>query len=284
MERTESIYLLNNGAGESDKTGAEQVRKDDLYFLRFIGGNSSETDALINELRGLKEKHDVLIGIFRFPFRFEGKKRFHTATIQYFKMKEICDAVIYFLSDALMEMIDKSTTIRAANLTFSTIEEHTIHTVKQIVEETGDVNIDFQDIKTFIHKDKGPLFIHTVEGDNFDVPLKDLISTPYLPKDFTDAKQLIINIGYTRDVDMETFRQINLRLHDLFSKAELFKIGSYYIDEPGKHFKITLLVNGISDPIETPEHSQKLSRIKDVLIRLQRFTEKGKRRFKLLRN
>ncbi|WP_243300022.1 cell division protein FtsZ [Bacillus litorisediminis] len=284
METTESIYQMNSGVRELDKTSAEQAGLNDLCFFRFIGGNSSETDELINELRELKEKHEVLIGIFRFPFRFEGKKRFQTATIQYFKMKEICDAVIYFHSDALMEMIDKSTTIRAANLTFNSIEEHTINAVKRIIEETGDVNIDFQDIKTFIEKNKGPLFIHMVEEESFDEPLRDLISTPYLPKDFTDAKQLIINIGYTQDVDMETFRQINLRLHDLFSKADLFKIGSYYIDEPGKHFKITLLVNGISDPIEVPEHYKKLSRFKDLLIRLQRFTEKGRRRFKLLRN
>ncbi|MET3699406.1 cell division protein FtsZ [Bacillus oleivorans] len=284
MERTESIYQINSGVHELDKTSTDQVRLDDLCFFRFIGGNSSETDELINELRALKEKHDVLIGIFRFPFRFEGKRRFQTATTQYFRMKEICDAVIYFHSDALMEMIDKSTTIRAANLTFNSIEEHMINAVKNIIEETGDVNIDFQDIKTFINKDKGPLFIHTVEGDSFDEPLKDLISTPYLPKDFTDAKQLIINIGYTRDVDMETFRQINLRLHDLFSKADLFKIGSYFIDEPGKHFKITLLVNGISDPIDTPNNYKKLSRFKDLLIKFQRLTEIGRRRFKLLRN
>lgn len=281
METTERIYQLTQGALEMDKSDSIS---DEVCFFRFIGGNSSETHELINELRTLKEKSHLLIGIFRFPFRFEGKKRFHTATTQYFRMKEFCDAVIYFHSDGLMEIIDSRTTIREANQTFHSIEEYTIQSLKQIIEETGEMNIDLQDIKTFINKYKGPLFLHTVEGESLDEPLKYLISTPYLPDDFTDGKQLIINIGYTRDVDMETFRQINLRLHDLFSKADIFKIGSYFIDEPGQRFIITLVVNGISDPIETPNDYKKLPRYKEYVRKWQRLIEKGKRRFHLLKN
>ncbi|GAA0334885.1 hypothetical protein GCM10008967_27130 [Bacillus carboniphilus] len=284
METTGKIYQITNGALEVDRSIKGKVDSENLCFYRFIGGNSSETEELITNLHSLKEERDLLIGIFRYPFRFEGKKRFNTATTQYFRMKEICDAVIYFHSDALMEMIDSSTTIREANLTFSSIEEHTITLLKQIIEETGDMNIDFQDIKSFINKHRGPLFVHTVEGESFDEPLKYLFSTPYLPEDFTDGKQLIINIGYTRGVDMEAFRQINLRLHDLFSKADIFKIGSYFIDEPGQRFKITLIVNGISDPVEAPNDYKKLSRYKEFIRKWQRLTEKGKKRIELLKS
>src|SRR5699024_7541446 len=236
-------------------------------------------DDLMNQLDTLKAKKALLIGIFRFPFRFEGKKRFQTAAAQYFKMKALCDAVIYFHSDALMESIDKYTPVLEANQTFDAIEEHTIQTMKQVVEQTGDMNIDFQDIEAFIQQNRGPLFVHTVEGESFNEPLKYLISAPYLPEDFTDGRQLMLNIGYARDVDMEAYRQINLRLHDLFSKADLFKIGTYFMDEPGQHFNITLLVNGIRDPIKAPDDYKRLSKYRMFFRKWQGLAEKGKKRF-----
>ncbi|MDC3413837.1 cell division protein FtsZ [Aquibacillus sp. 3ASR75-11] len=276
METSVSIYQMNSERSETEKAIEEKLEPNDLCFYRFIGGNSSETDALTNQLCALKEKKVLLIGVFRFPFRFEGKKRFRTAITQYFRMKELCDSIIYFNSDGLLETIDTSTTIRDANTTFNAIEEHTIDTLKEMIEMTGEMNIDFQDIESFIANNRGPLFLHTVEEESFDEPLKYLISTPYLPKDFTDGKQLIINIGYTRDVDMEAFRQINLRLHDLFSKADLFKLGSYFIDEPGQSFKITLLVNGIDDPIETPGDYKKVPKYRGVLHKWKILIDKAK--------
>ena len=234
-----------------------ELEQDDLCFYRFIGGNPSEVQELQRELQSLRERKALLIGVFRFPFRFEGKRRQLTAKEQYYIMKEYCDAVIFFNSDGLMETINPSTPIHEAQDIFDTIEDLTIKALREMIDETGKVNIDYQDIKTFIYQNRGPLFLHAIEGRKFDEPLKQLISTPYLPKDFTEAEQLIINIGYTREIDMETFRQINLRLNDLFDKAELFKIGSYCMDEPGQKFKITMLVNGLKDPVEMPKEAVK---------------------------
>jgi cell division protein FtsZ len=262
MERIFGPFKLNTDFSDKRQSIIAELQQDDLCFYRFIGGNPSETQELGVKLKNLRERKPLLIGVFRFPFRFEGKRRQMTAKEQYYIMRDYCDAVIFFDSDGLMETIDPSTPIHEAREAFDKIEEKAMQTLREMVDETGKINIDYQDIKTFINRNRGPLFLHTIEGRNFDEPLKYMISTPYLPSDFTEAEQLIINIGYTREVDMEAFRQINLRLNDLFDKAELFKIGSYFIDEPGQRFKITLLVNGIQDPIETPILSDKKPSIK----------------------
>lgn len=282
MERFARIYQMTSDTFEAEEiTLSEKLETEELCFYRFIGGNSNDTEALIHQLGLLREKAALLIGVFRFPFRFEGKRRFQTAITQYFRMKELCDAVIYFTSDGLMETIDPHTTIHEANRVFNGIEDHTVQTLKDTIEMTGDMNIDFQDIKSFITGKKGPLFLHTIEGDSFDEPLKYLISTPYLPEDFTDGTQLIINFGYTREVDMDAFRQINLRLHDLFSKADLFKLGSYFIDEPGQRFKITMLVNGMHDPIEIPADYKQLPKYKGFLKKWQQLAEKSFKKIQL---
>lgn len=267
-----------------DKPVETILESDHLCFVRFIGGNASETEELVNHLHSLKEKDKLLIGVFRFPFAFEGKKRTHTAACQYFRMKELCDAVMYFHSDSLMNMIDNSTPIRDALMIFNSIEDYTIESLLQLIDKTGEMNIDLHDIKSFVNQYEGPLFIHTVEGDSLDQPLKYLITTPYLPEDFFDGKQLIINIGYTRDVDMETFRQLNLRLHDLFSKADIFKIGSYFIDEPDRRFKLTLIVNGMNDPIEAPDNYKKIPKYNNLLRKWHRMTELGRKKFNLLKS
>ncbi|WP_042148697.1 cell division protein FtsZ [Paucisalibacillus sp. EB02] len=253
MERIFGPFRMDIDFSDRQQSIIAEQKQDDLCFYRFIGGNPSEIQELPKKLQSLRERKPLLIGVFRFPFRFEGKRRQMTAREQYYIMKEFCDAVIFFESDGLMETIDPTTPIHEAREVFDTIEELTIKALREMIDETGKVNIDYQDIKSFIYQKRGPLFLHTIEGRNFDEPLKHLIQTPYLPKDFTEAEQLIINIGYTRDVDMETFRQINLRLNDLFDKAELFKIGSYFMDEPGQRFIITMLVNGLKDPVEMPE-------------------------------
>ncbi|MGM8216411.1 cell division protein FtsZ [Bacillaceae bacterium W0354] len=284
MEAPVKIYQMNNSVLESDKSIIDDIKQSDLCFYRFIGGNDSETETLTNSLMELKEQQALLIGVFRFPFQFEGKKRFEIARSQYFRMRELCDAIIYFKSDALMEMVDESTPIHEAYQTFNEVEEDAISSLKQIIQNTGDMNIDYQDIETFIKRNHGPLFVHNVEGQSFNEPLKYLISSPYLPEDFTDGKQLIINIGYTREIDMEAFRLINLRLNDLFSKADLFKLGSYLIDEPGERFKITLIVNGIDDPVERPQDYKKVPKYKAFTRRWHKFTEKQKELIELLKN
>lgn len=276
MERIFGPFKIDTDFSDRKQSIRAELERDDLCFYRFIGGNPSETLELRNKLQSLRDRKSLIVGIFRFPFRFEGKRRQQAAKEQYFIMREICDGVIFFESDDLMETIDPSTPIHDAQKAFDDIEERTINTLREMVDETGKINIDYQDIKTFIQKNPGPAFLHTFEGRNFDEPLKYLISAPYLPKDFTEGELLIINIGYTRGVDMEAFRQINLRLNDLFDKAELFKLGSYFIDEPGQRFKITLLVNGLRDPVETikEEYQQSTSKYKSFIKKWQRLADK----------
>jgi cell division protein FtsZ len=253
MEKAVRIFQIKQELSEKDLSMLPTMERDDICFYHFVGGNVGETERLIEQLSCLKERRVLLFGIFRFPFRFEGKKRLHTAIVQYHRMKEICDGITYFQSDGMMDILEPGTSIREANLTFDSLEEAPIRAIQEMIHLPGEMNIDVQDIQTFIKGKKGPLFIRTFEGDSFDEPLKYLISAPYLPQDYADGEQMIINIGYAQNVDMVAFQQINLRLNDLFHKADLFKLGTYFMDEPGHRFKITLVVNGIQDPFPRPE-------------------------------
>ncbi|GAX91192.1 cell division protein FtsZ [Effusibacillus lacus] len=252
------IFKIKQELSERDRILMPMMGRDDICFFRFVGGNSGETERLMEQLYRLKSRDVLLVGIFRFPFRFEGKKRLQKAISQYYQMKELCDAITYLHSDGMMEILTPGTTIQEANLVFELLEEAPIRAIEEMIQVTGEMNIDVKDIQTFLRNGRGPVYIRTFEGDSFDEPLKYAISTPYLPQDYTEGKQMIINIGCTKDVDMVSFQQINLRLNDLFHKTDLFKLGTYLMDEPGPRFKITLIVNGMKDPFPQPEKMKKL--------------------------
>ncbi|MCD8509039.1 MAG: cell division protein FtsZ [Bacillus sp. (in: Bacteria)] len=254
MDNSIIIYEIKQELNNNDLEYLLKMDKENICFFRFVGGNPSETDELLRNLYRLKESGIILFVIFRFPFRFEGKSRMETSIHQYYQLKEAADGIIYFYSEGMMDMLDKHTSIRKANQLFEQYEQAPIQAVREMLHQTGEINIDVHDIKTFIRNKQGALFVRTIEGESFDQPLKYLISAPYLPADFAEGNQIIINIGYGQDVDMEAFRQINLRLNDLFHKAEIFKLGSYLINEQGSKLKITLIANGISDPYTKPEN------------------------------
>lgn len=253
MEKSVTLFQFQQSLSDKQLKLLDELHRDDVCFFRFIGGNSGDTEKLIDQLSALREKGVLLFGIFRFPFRFEGKRRLQTAIVQYFEMKERCDGITYYFSDGMMETLVPHISIQAANQAFDEMELMPVKALENMLQHPGTVNIDVQDVFTFVRSHKGPVFVRTIEGDSFDEPLKYSVSAPYLAQDYMDGKQMMINIGYGQQVNMESFRQISLRLNDLFNKADLFKLGTYHIDEPTERFKITMMVNGLSDPFERPE-------------------------------
>jgi cell division protein FtsZ len=253
MKSNATIFTFKQELTEGDLSVLSTIQSGDICFFRFVGGNSSETEHITEYLSRLKAKGVLLIGIFRFPFRYEGKKRLQTAIRQYFSMKQACDAIMYMHSDGMMEMLDPGTSVHEAHQLFDSLEEAPIRALEELVHITGEMNIDVHDLHAFFQNPKGPIYIRTFEGDSFDEPLKYTVSSPHLPSDFADGEQLMIHIGCSKHVDMTSFQQINLRLNDLFHKAELFKLGTYTMEEPGKRISITLLVTGLQDPYPRPE-------------------------------
>lgn len=270
LENGVKIFQMRAGFRNSGQASLSEIAAGDICFYRFIGGNPSETTEMVNDLLALKRTKTLLIGLFRFPFRFEGKRRLQTAIEQYYQMRDLSSAIVYFHSDGMMAMIDPKIPIQQANYIFHSYEDRVIQSLKNIIETPGEMNIDTKDIQTFILAQSGPIFFHSFEGETFDEPLKYAIATPYLADDFADGKRMIINIGCARDVDMDAYRQMNLRLHDLFHKADLFKLGTHFIDEPGHRFKITLLINGIQDPFPRPDHMKRFSWKKLFRVRPQK--------------
>jgi cell division protein FtsZ len=253
MSSTVRIFRIRQSLSDGDMALVESMGTGDFCFFQFVGGNASETDRMTEQLMTLKSTGALVVGVFRFPFRFEGKRRLQTAIAQYHQMRELCDAITYVHGDGMLQSIEPGTPLQRANEYFANLEEEPIRAIEEIVRLPGQLNIDARDVQTFLKESKGPVYIRTIEGETFDEPLKYVMSAPHLPKDYTEGTQMMINIGYTRSVDLRAFQQMNLRLTDLFHKADLFKLGTYLLDDPGYRFRITLMVSGLQHPFPRPD-------------------------------
>lgn len=245
------IFTVRQTLGADTLAGLKEAQPGDFCFYQFSGGNQSETDTLENVLSTVKEYPVCLVGVFRFPFRFEGKRRLATAIGQYYRMRDICDGMTYQTGDGMLAILNQHTSLQHAERAIEWLDGEPARVVESMLNVCGAMNIDANDVKTFIRQSQGPLYIHSFAGD-LDEPLKYTLAVPYLPPDYADGTMLLVNVGYSAEVDMNLFQQMNLRLTDLFHKAELFKLGTHYLEGADHRFTVTVMVSGLSDPAPRP--------------------------------
>lgn len=245
------IYTVRQILSVGNMAELKQAQPGDFCFYEFGGGNQSETATLEAALATLKEFPVCLVGVFRFPFRFEGKRRLATAVGQYYRMRDICDGITYQTGDGMLAMLEENAALQHAERAIEWLDGEPARSVENMLTMNGAMNIDGSDVETFIRQSQGPLYVHSFAG-NLDEPLKYTLNVPYLPADYADGTLLLVNIGYSAAVDMTAFQQINLRLTDLFHKADLFKLGTHYLEGADCRFTVTMLVSGLADPIPRP--------------------------------
>ncbi len=251
MMEAARIFTVRQSLDEVTLQLLAHAKAGDFCFYQFSGGNQTETEMLEETLSTLKGYPVCLIGVFRFPFRFEGKRRMATAVGQYYRMRDVCDGITYRSGDGMLELLDDHTSLQHAERAIEWSDGEPARVIKNMLNVSGAMNIDAHDVATFIRQAEGPIYIHSFTGD-LDEPLKYILSVPYLPQDYVDGTMLLVNIGYSREVDMSLFQQMNLRLTDLFHKADLFKLGTHYMEDADTRFTVTILVSGLADPAPRP--------------------------------
>lgn len=245
------IFTVRQSLDDETLQLLAQAKAGDFCFYQFSGGNQTETEMLEDTLSTLKDFPLCLIGVFRFPFRFEGRRRMAVAEGQYYRMRDVCDGMTYHTGDGMLGVLNEHTALQHAERVIEWLDGEPARVIENMLNVNGAMNIDPHDVAAFVRQSEGPIYIHAFAGD-LDEPLKYILSVPYLPHDYAEGTMLLVNIGYSSDVDMSLFQQMNLRLTDLFHKADLFKLGTHYLEDADARFTVTILVSGLADPVPRP--------------------------------
>jgi cell division protein FtsZ len=131
------------------------------------------------------------------PFSFEGKKRERQAQQGMAELRRTVDTMIVVPNDRLLAVVPKGTSFRDALKKADEILLHATQGISDLISVTGDVNVDFADVRT-VMSSRGAALMGSGfgEGENrAETAAKAAISSPLLDNvSIAGARGVLINI------------------------------------------------------------------------------------------
>jgi cell division protein FtsZ len=211
------------GAGARPEVGRqalaeseEEVRRAldgaDLVFVTAGMGGGTGTGAapLVAEIA--RDLGALTIGIVTKPFSFEGKKRERAAQQGMAELRRCVDTMIVVPNDRLLAVVPKGTSFRDALKKADEVLLHATQGISDLISVTGDVNVDFADVRT-VMASRGPALMGSgfAEGDDrAEVAARAAISSPLLDDvKISGARGVLINISGGLDLGIEEVNTVS---------------------------------------------------------------------------
>jgi len=196
------------GAGSIPNVGREAALEDiervkeilnantKMVFITAGMGGGTGTGAAPVIAQVAKEMGILTVGIVTIPFSFEGRKRLLQAQEGIKEMKEQVDTLIVICNDKLRELygnLPYSESLAKADDVLSTAAKG----IAEIITQTGNINVDFADVKTVMSQSGVALMGNGVaEGEDRALHAVEMaISSPLLnDNNIKGAKYVLLNI------------------------------------------------------------------------------------------
>lgn len=165
-ENAKKIYIgerLTHGLGaggdpvvgaQAAETGREAlekaVGKSDLVFITVGMGGGTGTGAAPVIAEIIKQTGAMTIAIATTPFHWEGAARMETAMAGIAHLREKVDNVIVIHNDLLLNLCKQNVSMHEALKTADQVVTQGVHSVAQVVNVPGEINVDLADVKTIM--------------------------------------------------------------------------------------------------------------------------------------
>jgi cell division protein FtsZ len=168
------------------------------------GGTGTGAAPLVAEIA--RDLGALTIGIVTKPFSFEGKKRERAAQQGMAELRRCVDTMIVVPNDRLLAVVPKGTSFRDALKKADEVLLHATQGISDLISVTGDVNVDFADVRT-VMASRGPALMGSGfgEGDaRAETAAKGAISSPLLDDvKISGARGVLINITGGLDLGID---------------------------------------------------------------------------------
>jgi cell division protein FtsZ len=205
------------GAGARPEVGrqamaesVDEVRKAlegaDLIFVTAGMGGGTGTGAapIVGEIA--TELGALCIAIITRPFHFEGKKRMRHAEIGLRELRAGVDTMIVVPNERLLSVVGKGTTFRDALKKADEVLLHATQGISDLISVTGDVNVDFADVRT-VMSNRGAALMGTGEAAGESRALEaaqQAICSPLLDSiSISGATGVLVNISGGLDLAID---------------------------------------------------------------------------------
>jgi cell division protein FtsZ len=201
------------GAGMNPDVGrraAEETRQEiqealqgsDMVFITCGMGGGTGTGAAPIVAKIAKEIGALTVAVVTKPFAFEGAQRSEIAERGLADLKKEVDAYLVIPNDKLLSIVEAQTTAKNAFALADEILRQAVEGVSDIITTPGEINTDFNDIKT-IMEGAGPALmgIGIADGDN---RAKDAaaqaVNSPLLDVSINGAKGILFVVAGSDDL------------------------------------------------------------------------------------
>ena len=245
---------------ESEREVRALLEGADLVFVTAGMGGGTGTGAAPMVAEIARELGALTIGIVSKPFGFEGPKRLHYARRGLTELRRAVDTMIVVANERLLTVLPKGASVREALKKADEVLFNATRGISDLVHETGDVNVDFADVRT-VMLGKGPGLMGAGEATGDDRALeaaREAISSPLLDDvSISGATDLLVNVSGGPDVAMsEVSQAISMVREEAGYDAEVI-FGTVTNDKLEGLIRVTVIATGFEGADEadilTPE-------------------------------
>jgi cell division protein FtsZ len=194
--------LGKRAAEETRQEIQEALQGSDMVFITCGMGGGTGTGASAVVARIAKEIGALTIAVVTRPFSFEGAQRKDIAEHGLAELKKEVDAFIVIPNDKLLAIVESQTSAKSAFAMADEILRQAVEGVSDIITTPGEINTDFNDIKT-IMENAGPALmgIGVADGDRRAADAAaQAVNSPLLDVSISGAKGVLFVVAGSDDL------------------------------------------------------------------------------------
>ncbi len=232
---------------ESEDDVRKALEGADLVFVTAGMGGGTGTGAAPMVAEIARDMGALVIGIVTRPFSFEGKKRERQAQLGLAELRRCVDTMIVVPNDRLLSVVPKGTSFRDALKKADEVLLHATKGVSDLIRVTGEVNVDFADVRT-IMQCRGPALMGTGfgEGQNrAQEAAQEAISSPLLDDvSIAGARGVLINITGGMDLAIDEVTHISSIIQEAAGEEAEIIFGAVHDPTLEGQVRVTVIATG----------------------------------------
>jgi len=231
----------------------ELLEGSDMVFVTAGMGGGTGTGAAPRVGQIASELGALVIAIVTRPFLFEGKKRMRHAELGLKDLRRSVDTMIVVPNERLLSVVGKGTTFREALKKADEILLHATQGISDLISVTGEVNVDFADVRT-VMSNRGAALMGTGEatGENRAVEAaQQAICSPLLDNvSIHGATGILVNISGGMDLAIDEVTTINSIVQEAAGDEAEMIFGAVHDPELDGRIRVTVIATGFGDEVD----------------------------------
>lgn len=227
----------------------EAVKGSDLVFLTVGLGGGTGTGAAPVVAEAAREAGALVIGIATTPFSWEGGRRIQTAMSGIVQLRDKVDNLIVVHNDQLLNLCKKDTSIKEALKIADQVVMQGVHSVAEVVNVAGEVNVDLADVKA-IMKLKGRALMAVGEGQGSAGALaaaQKAVANPLVNLSIDGAKGILFNIKGSSNLTLGDVNAVGEYISQKVDPQATIFFGMVNDEEMNDCCRITVIATGIPE-------------------------------------